>query len=397
MSDAFYAQLPLLPTFADITDLRNYAPLPPDWSLVLTDVRDSTQAIAQGRYKEVNMIGAASIVALLNVAGPVELPFVFGGDGATLAIPATFLAPARAALGALQTLARQAFALDLRAAVVPAAALVAAGHQLRVARVMITAQYAQAIFSGGITYAEQLLKDPARSAAFAVPPADTVELADLSGLECRWQDVPSRHGETVSLLMTAAPGQPAAVAATTLREVIDMIEAVYGNDSDYHPLSVALLRTSRDPRALRIEARARVPGGAAARLHYLIRIWALNLAVMAYRHYERLAGKPPWWDQYRQLVFHTADYKKYDDTLRMILAGTPTQRQRLETYLEARFRRGELAYGLHVTDRALLTCLVFERMGRQVHFVDGADGGYSLAAQAMKQRLAALLATAARP
>lgn len=36
-------------------------------------------------------------------------------------------------------------------------------------------------------------------------------------------------------------------------------------------------------------------------------------------------------------------------------------------------------------------------MGRQVHFIDGTDGGYSLAAQAMKQRLAALLATAARP
>lgn len=397
MSDAFYAQLPPLPSFADIADLRNYAALPPDWNLVLTDVRDSTQAIAQGRYKEVNMIGAASIVALLNVAGPVELPFVFGGDGATLAIPATLLAPTRAALGALQILARQTFALDLRATVVPATALAAAGHQLRVARVMISAQYTQAVFSGGITYAEHLLKDPARSAAFAIPPADTAELADLSGLECRWQDVPSRHGETVSLLMTAAPGQPAADAATTLREVISAIEAIYGNDRDYHPLSIALLRASHDPRALRVEARTRVPGGTAARLRYLTRIWALNLAVIAYRHYERLAGKSPWWDQYRQLVFHTADYKKYDDTLRMILAGTPAQRQRLTTYLETRFQRGELAYGLHVTDRALLTCLVFERMGRQVHFVDGADGGYSLAAQAMKRRLAALLATTARP
>jgi hypothetical protein len=34
-----------------------------------------------------------------------------------------------------------------------------------------------------------------------------------------------------------------------------------------------------------------------------------------------------------------------------------------------------------------MTCLVFERDGRQVHFVDGADGGYTLAAKKMKERM----------
>jgi hypothetical protein len=34
-----------------------------------------------------------------------------------------------------------------------------------------------------------------------------------------------------------------------------------------------------------------------------------------------------------------------------------------------------------------MTCLVFERNGRQVHFVDGADGGYAVAAKAMKRRI----------
>jgi hypothetical protein len=37
----------------------------------------------------------------------------------------------------------------------------------------------------------------------------------------------------------------------------------------------------------------------------------------------------------------------------------------------------------------MLTCLIFERMGRQIHFVDGADGGFTLAARDLKQRLRA--------
>jgi hypothetical protein len=34
-----------------------------------------------------------------------------------------------------------------------------------------------------------------------------------------------------------------------------------------------------------------------------------------------------------------------------------------------------------------MTCLVFERNGNQVHFIDGADGGYAIAAKGMKQRI----------
>ncbi len=89
------------------------------------------------------------------------------------------------------------------------------------------------------------------------------------------------------------------------------------------------------------------------------------------------------------MVQQTVDYKKFDDTLRMVISGTTRQRESLTRWLDGRYRAGELVYGLHTSDRAIMTCLVFERMGRQVHFVDGADGGYTLAARAMKKRLQA--------
>ena len=57
----FYKQLPVLKHFIDITDCDNYTSLPSDWYIALTDVRGSTVAIENGRYKDVNLLGASSI------------------------------------------------------------------------------------------------------------------------------------------------------------------------------------------------------------------------------------------------------------------------------------------------------------------------------------------------
>ena len=41
-----------------------------------------------------------------------------------------------------------------------------------------------------------------------------------------------------------------------------------------------------------------------------------------------------------------------------------------------------------------VTCVVFERLGRQIHFIDGNDGGYARAARALKERLWSGMTTA---
>lgn len=86
------------------------------------------------------------------------------------------------------------------------------------------------------------------------------------------------------------------------------------------------------------------------------------------------------------------DVRKFVDVFRQILAGNETQRAALTAWLDERYTRGDLVYGLHVTDRAHMTCLVFDYAGRHLHFIDGADGGLFLAAKAFKERLARLAA-----
>jgi hypothetical protein len=46
--------------------------------------------------------------------------------------------------------------------------------------------------------------------------------------------------------------------------------------------------------------------------------------------------------------------------LALTCRGTAAQRLALEDCLQERFKRRQLLYGLHVADRAHMTCLVFD-------------------------------------
>ncbi|MGB7075804.1 MAG: DUF3095 family protein, partial [Xanthobacteraceae bacterium] len=85
-SESFYAAVPARRGFRSLMDPGHYTPLPIDWLVGIADVVASTKAIAEKRYKAVNMAGAAVIAAVTNALGGREFPFVFGGDGASFAV-----------------------------------------------------------------------------------------------------------------------------------------------------------------------------------------------------------------------------------------------------------------------------------------------------------------------
>ena len=394
-SESFYADLPALDRFERLAEPDAYAPVPNDWTVVITDVVGSTLAVQAGRYRDVNYVGAASIAAVLNAAGAAggpfaDVPFVFGGDGATLVLPPALLEPSLAALAALQEHARARLDLRLRVGSVSVSEITAAGHDLAAARLQVSPGYAQALLTGsGLGWAEALIKGTETAARYASV-AHPAENADpYAGLECRWEDVPSPHGETVSLLVAAAAGSG---ATQVYRDVLAAVADIYGTGDAMHPVSLDRLRLSLDTARFRPEARLRRP---ASRRRYTAELWLRNhLGRFLVRNRKQTAETD--WGQYPTLLRAATDYRKFDGVLRMILAGTPAQRERLEAVLEAGFAAGRLAYGVHVSDRAILTCLVYERMGQQVHFVDGAGGGYTSAAVPFKRRLKAL-AERARP
>ena len=102
-SESFYSGIPVFRGFDRLMDPALYSPLPDDWFIGIADIVESTKAIAQARYKAVNMAGAAVIAAITNALEGREFPFVFGGDGASFAVSPGDLDRARDALAATAT------------------------------------------------------------------------------------------------------------------------------------------------------------------------------------------------------------------------------------------------------------------------------------------------------
>jgi len=138
-----------------------------------------------------------------------------------------------------------------------------------------------------------------------------------------------------------------------------------------------------------LEAEARLGSGRASLWRRRARLYGESLLQSVAERFGLRIGR---YDApvYREELRRNSDYRKVADTLHMVLDCTAEEIARIEDYLERLRAQGRIAYGLHRADRALMTCLVFSlEEGRHVHFVDGADGGYALAAVQLKAQLRA--------
>jgi hypothetical protein len=387
-TELFYAELPKLHNFIDITDSRNFVSVPDDWFIVITDIVDSTIAIEAGLYKEINLLGASCIVAILNLAKDLDIPFVFGGDGASTLIPPSLVEEAKSVMIDMQEFAKQLFELEIRVGIIPVA-VVKANYELKIAKLEISENYSQAILKGGgITYATHLVKDAATNHLYQPQGKNPQQQANCSGLECRWRSIPSRHGEIVSLIvMATAPNETQ--TDSIYREAIAQIQKHYGNDRNLHPVVPENLNLAF--RASSLLPETKVFTQSKTWLHKLFYLWKARLenllGVILIKF--KVKSQDMDWGEYKKTVIDATDYKKFDDALRMVISGNESQRKKLISFLEKKYQQGRLVYGYHVSEQALMTCLVFERNGRQVHFIDGADGGYAIAAKHMKQRMKA--------
>lgn len=388
-SARFYAALPAFSEFDRFVEFETYAPLPEDWVLVCGDIRGSTRAIAEGRYKQVNMVGAAVITTVLNACAGTDIPFVFGGDGGMVAVPGALRDPAAEALRRLQRHAEATFGLGLRAAAVPVARLRDEGLDVRVRKYALGPSNNLAMFAGGgAERADAILKTASADDPALLAPSDDDLPPDLAGLSCRWEPLTAARGQMIALMVQPRQGT---AEATVLRDTLAALSRILGGDvAGFAPVSDRTLRFRWPPRGLALEARAAAAqaGFAAAYVRALA-----SSALQKWAEWRRGRAGPYDAARYRTEMKSQTDFRKFDGLLRTVLDVSPEQADRIESWLEAEFRAGRLVYGLHRDRQALMTCLVFSLdRGDHVHFVDAAGGGFARAAEGLKARLAGLSA-----
>jgi hypothetical protein len=387
----FYRDLAPLESFADALETERHVAVPNDWWIVVADVTGSTQAIAAGAYKKVNTVGAACIAAVVNVDRNIDIPFVFGGDGATFAVPGTLRDRLMPALRESQRLSRQSFGLTLRVGMVPVADLRGDGYAVQLAKVRSSAHVTQPTFSGsGWQEAERRVKDPMAGGVLRVEERDGPCEGSFEGFECRWQGVPSFKDHKLALLVAAISNDPA-TDLVTFRELSATIGRIYGDIASYHPLRADGMRLTFSPGELSHEWRVRSGRlGVVGRMKYFLRMMLLNLAG-AYLFARKLDTSTVSWSRYIDDMVDNSDFRKFDGVLRMVIDGSESQYEELRSHLERRHREGRLVYGMHKSREALVTCIVFSYNQNHVHFVDGSDGGYAMAARGLKEQLRSLV------
>ena len=323
-TDVFYGSIPVFRGFGSLMDPALYTPLPDDWSVGVADIVESTKAIANQRYKAVNMAGAAVIAAVTNALEGREFPFVFGGDGASFAVSPADLPIAREALAATASWVKADLDLVMRVALVPVKDIRAQGLDIRVARFGPSSNLSYAMFSGGgLGWADAAMK----RGEFAVPAAEPGTQPDLSGLSCRFEEIPSTRGLILSVLVVPARDADPLAFRKVIEDVIHLVEQSPDAGRPVPPDGPPL---RWPPSGVEYEARA-ARGGTLLKRRTVVLAFTL-WAYVVLRLGIKVGNFVP--KNYVQQVVENSDFRKYDDGLRMILDCTKELERALTQLLE---------------------------------------------------------------
>lgn len=377
-NDLFYNRLPVNAiSLSDLlTEDHLFYQVPSNWHVIITDVKDSTKAALEGKNQTVNLVATGSIVAALNIAYKknITIPFFFGGDGATFVIPPTLLDETLKALQIHRENILKSFDLYLRVGHVPVNEIYEQHFNLKISKLKSSDLFTIPVMLGdGLSFAEKKIKgkDYSLNAAFL----NDMEI-DMSGMHCRWDKIkpPETNFEIISMQVIAKNNDTQAIA---FKSVIDSIDKIFGTPDTRKPISISKLKMKATLEKVATEMRARLGG---FNLLYLVRTWVSSLIGKIY--FQTKKGK-----EYLYKLVELADTLVIDGKINTVITGTTEQRKELESVLNELESRGEILYGLHVSNESVMSCYVRNLNDQHIHFVDGADGGYTKASGVLKLKL----------
>ncbi|MFM8270194.1 MAG: DUF3095 family protein, partial [Pseudomonadota bacterium] len=329
------------PNFESFFNLKLTQVPPDDWWVVPVDIEGSSAAITEGKAREVNLVGAASIAAIRNEFGSDGVPYIFGGDGACFLVAPPQLERVEKKIRAVQNLVRERLNFHLRVGKMSVGKIHEKGGSLRYGFLSVGKSEGFHFFRGnGFALAEKLLK--ASNENINLDESKNHDQPDLSGLSCKLDPFKSDQGNILSVIIE--PNVPIQEEDELFKQIIQVF-CGRKKLSDFKPITHHNQRRSWVSNTARTEAKlfARSLIEAVIENVLVTFLFRTNIKINS-------LGKP---SDYTDTLLKQSDWIKMDGSLRMVVEASHEEGQRLHDVLQDFFKRGKLYFGIAKSKEAV--------------------------------------------
>ncbi|AWV97160.1 DUF3095 family protein [Arcticibacterium luteifluviistationis] len=356
-----------------------FSDVPNTWHVVVVDILNSTQAVDEGKHHQVNLTATGSIISVLNTIRKekqsIEIPYFFGGDGATFILPSLLLKKIVLVLDNYSLHIKRNTNLTLRVGHVPVSHLTTENCSLKIVKHRLSAQLSIPIVLGnGLKKAEEIIKRDFQENNLTNFKED---LLNLEGMECRWEQVnPNQtQNKVVCLLLDAVNDSN---QREVYKNVLTKMDAIFGTFEIRQPIKSDKLKLSFSILKIWEEMKISL---AKKNLGYLFKNWISTLFGKFY------LSLSPNGIQYLKQIGQLSHTFMLDGMINTIFTAEQPKIDLFLAYLNQLEKDKKIIFGIHITHASVMSCYVLDRKTKHSHFVDGTEGGYTSAAKMFKEKM----------
>lgn len=356
-------------------DFKN---VPGSWHVVVVDIQNSTNAVKEGNHHQVNLTATGAIISVLNTVrkfkGNVEIPYFFGGDGATFIVPFSLLDKIVQVLNNYRIHIKRKVNLVLRVGQIPVKDLVEQNVQLKIAKHQLTEKLSIPIVLGnGLKVAEHLIKSSFKEKNTT---SFDESLLNLEGMECRWDEIsPDKSQAKVVCLLLDVSEE--AFQGDIYKRVLTQMEKDFGNFENRQPIKNTMLKLDANPKKVLAEMKISLVSN---NWMYFLKSWLKTNFGKIYLKLTR-SGK-----QYLKQIGQLSHTFMLDGMINTVFTAEQSKIDNFISFLDELENDNKLIYGIHVTHASVMSCYVLDKKTTHSHFVDGTEGGYTSAAKMFKAK-----------
>lgn len=234
-----------------------------------------------------------------------------------------------------------------------------------------------ALFQGGaLQIAEERIKQNPEK--YSISSSNKTQ-ANLDGLSCRWNPIPNQNGTIISLIIQSRKREN-----DHYLNLLEKMEEILGAHlENFNPVN--LKQTSYQSLTENIKQEIKLLNSPWS-ISFFFRVISIIICALAFDL--RLAKFFGRFLQYERSMRTHSDYRKFDEVLRLVLDCSIEAKESLREFLQSEADSENLFFGMHSSDSSLMTCFVNSmEPGDHIHFIDGNDGGYAMAAKELKDQM----------